>query len=127
MASTTLGKRRRDDYIATSSLSAGHSRKKRALRSSINDENASPNLGKHARDDATYGNEFELNELDDLFVVPRNASVRRSIAVGCTTRDSHVETAPVRNSGQCRSIKTTTRMPIITLELNPTNTIKANK
>ena len=125
MACTTLGKRRRGDCNATFSLSSEPSCKKRALRSSINDENASPNPDEHARDDATYDNEFELTELDDPFTVSREASRRRSIAVEWTTRDSYVETAPVRNNGQLKSVKATPRMPLVPLKLNPTNLMKA--
>lgn len=128
MASTTLGKRRRDDYTATSSLSTGPSRKKRALRSSINDENTPPSAEGHVEDDAPYGNEFEINELDDSFVAPRNASTRRSIAVGCTAQGSEVASAPAKSSdGHFKSIKTITRMSLASYELKLTNMIKVKK
>jgi len=115
MASTTLGKRRRhDDHTATSSLSAGPSRKKRALRSCSNDENTPPSLDEHARYDATYGNEFQLDELDNPFVVSCNASTQRPIATGRTARDSEVASAPTKINGHFKTVKTTTGMSLMT-------------
>ena len=128
MASTTLGKRRRhDDYTATSSLSPGPSRKKRALRSCSNDENVPPSLHEHVRDDATYGNEFQLDELDNPFVVSCNASTQVSVAIGPTARGSKVASAPTKINRQFKIVKTTTRMSIISFELKHTNKTKVKK